>query len=148
MAKVLNQTGLISTWHDDAQQHHRKISLLPKTRSFNYGVSCSARRFPSLKVKSLVLRSSSFTSSEFNGKRLVVRELKRFSNGGNSPFRSSTAVQVGNSRTISLSPISRWFWFTISFSEYPWSVFFLKIFFKDFHTRNPKFLERTFFIFL
>lgn len=116
MAKFLNQTGLISSWHDDVQQYHRKISLFPKTRCHTSGVSWPVRRFPSLKMNSQLLRSSSFASSEFNGKKLVFHEHKRVRNRRNSPFRSSIAAQVGNSLMISFIPCLASFFFLDGFS--------------------------------
>ncbi|XP_054802914.1 thioredoxin-like 1-1, chloroplastic isoform X2 [Prosopis cineraria] len=96
MAKVLNQTGLVSAWHGDVQQRPRKISLRTRILSYDSGVSLSfaVKRFRSLKLKSQVLRSSSFSSSELHGKNLVFHEHARIPGRGKSFSRSSSVAQM------------------------------------------------------
>ncbi|KAI9084046.1 hypothetical protein K1719_027024 [Acacia pycnantha] len=94
MAKVSNQIGLISNWHDDVEQHLRKISLCPKIFSYDSGVTCSVKRFPSLKLKSQVLSSPSFLSSELHVKNLVSHEYARRPGRGKFLSRSSSSAQM------------------------------------------------------
>ena len=96
MAEVLTKTSLVSSWHGETQHHHhnhnRMVSMVPKTYSLGYGL----KSFPSLKLKSQVLRSTSPFSSEFHGKKLVFRVNRATSpNRVNSQFRPSTVSQVG-----------------------------------------------------
>ncbi|RDY00174.1 Thioredoxin-like 1-1, chloroplastic [Mucuna pruriens] len=85
MAEVLTKTGLVSSWRGDSQRHHhRRVSTVPNTCSFVSG----AGRFPSLKIKSQILRSWS-SSSEFQGKKLVFRVR-----GLPNRFRASTGAQM------------------------------------------------------
>ncbi|KAF7819303.1 thioredoxin-like 1-1, chloroplastic [Senna tora] len=93
MAKVLNHTGLISSSHDGKQHHLRKISLFSNNRS-SLSFPVRIRSFPSLKLKSLLLRSSSFSSSDFNGNSLAFHRYKRVPARAVSPFRSSTVAQL------------------------------------------------------
>ncbi|KAK7283263.1 hypothetical protein RIF29_12669 [Crotalaria pallida] len=63
--------------------------MVPNTRSFS---SDMRRSFPSLKLKSQVLRSSSF-GSEFRGKKIVFRVNRAIPNRVNSHFQTSTVSQ-------------------------------------------------------
>lgn len=81
MANVLNQSALISAWHDDLQHCPRKISLCPnKILSFD---SAPANKFPSLKVK-----------SQLYGKKLAFRENFRLPGTAKSFSPSSSTAQV------------------------------------------------------
>ncbi|XP_028780188.1 thioredoxin-like 1-1, chloroplastic [Neltuma alba] len=104
MAKALNQTGLVSTWHDDVQQHLRKISLCPKILSYDSCVSCPVKRFPSLKLKSQAVRSPSSSSSELYGKKLVFHESARVPGRGKSLSPSSSAAQM----TLGIGKAQKW----------------------------------------
>ncbi|KAK4282146.1 hypothetical protein QN277_013557 [Acacia crassicarpa] len=104
MAKVSNQIGLISTWHDDVEQHLHKIFLCPKILSYDSRVTCSVRRFPSLKLKSQVLRSPSFLSSELYAKNLVSHEYARRPGRGKFLSRSSSSAQM----TLRIGKAQKW----------------------------------------
>ncbi|KAK7267074.1 hypothetical protein RIF29_19738 [Crotalaria pallida] len=78
MAEVLIKTNLVSSWHGHKQHHHG---------NFGSGASCTLKRFPSLKLKSHVLGSSSFPT-EFNGKNLVFRVNRGIPKTGKSLFRA------------------------------------------------------------
>lgn len=69
MAEVLSKTNLFSSCH-----HGRRAGLssaFPK-KSCNYKPSSSVRWFQPLKLKSHAVRSSSLSSSDFHGNRLVI----------------------------------------------------------------------------
>ena len=58
MAEVLSKSGLISSFNSGIQHHRRGISVAPRSCSYNSGVSCAAKKFPSLKLKYKAVRSS------------------------------------------------------------------------------------------
>ncbi|MED6139988.1 hypothetical protein PIB30_088905 [Stylosanthes scabra] len=92
MAELLTKTSLISSFHGDTQNHlhNPRVSVVPKSYSFGYG----SKRFPSLKVKSQALRSSTL-SSDFHGKKLVFRVNRASSpNRVNSQVRPSIVSQL------------------------------------------------------
>ncbi|TKY62924.1 Thioredoxin 1-1 [Spatholobus suberectus] len=99
MAEILSKTSLVSSWHGNSQQHHRRVSMVPKTCSFVSGVG----RFPSLKLKSQILRSWS-SSSEFQGKKLVFRVNRGTPNRANSRLRASTGAQM----TLRIGKVQKW----------------------------------------
>ncbi|KAK7336234.1 hypothetical protein VNO77_16770 [Canavalia gladiata] len=98
MAEVLTKTSLVSSWHGGDRQHnHRKVSMLPKTCTF----SSRFGSFPSLKLKSQVLRSS----SEFQGqKKLGFRVNRAIPNRVNSQIRASTGAQM----TLRIGRVQKW----------------------------------------
>ncbi|KAJ0078995.1 hypothetical protein Patl1_22993 [Pistacia atlantica] len=87
MVDVLTKANLFSCCNPN--QHGNGLSLLPKSCP----ASCSMRGFP-VKLKSHALRLSSSLSSDFNGKRVVLRENKGFPGGGNSS-KGSIKAQIG-----------------------------------------------------
>jgi len=89
MAEVLTKASLVSSWHGSSQRHHRRVSTVPDSCSFVSGVG----RFPSLKLKSQILRSWS-SSSEFQGKKLLFHVNRGLPNRASSRLRASTAAQV------------------------------------------------------
>lgn len=99
MAEVLIKTSLVSSWHGQRQQHHRRVSMVPKTCS----LSSAIRSFPSLKLKSQVLRSSPF-SSDFHGKKVVFRVNRAIPSRANSPIRASTGAKM----TLRIGKAQKW----------------------------------------
>ena len=101
MAELLTKTSLVSSWHGDTQHHHNpRVSVVPKSYSFGYGL----KRFPSLKMKSQVLRSSTL-SSDFHGKKLVFRVNRSSSpNRVNSQLRPSIVSQM----TGRIGKVQKW----------------------------------------
>ncbi|XP_061358295.1 thioredoxin-like 1-1, chloroplastic [Gastrolobium bilobum] len=99
MAEILTKTSLVSSWHVNREQHHRRVSMVPKNCSFNSDVGS----FPSLKLKSQILRSSSF-SSEFHGKKHVFRVKRAIPNRVNSQFQTSTGAQM----TLRIGKVQKW----------------------------------------
>jgi len=89
MAEALTKASLVSSWHGSSQRHQRRVSMVPNSCSFVSGVG----RFPSLKLKSQILRSWS-SSSEFQGKKLIFHVNRGIPNRVSSRLRASTAVQV------------------------------------------------------
>ncbi|XP_004493141.1 thioredoxin-like 1-1, chloroplastic [Cicer arietinum] len=100
MAEILTKTSLVSSWHGNRKQQHRRLSMVPnKTCSFNTCVGS----FPSLKLKSQFLRSSSF-SSEFYGKNTIFRVNRSIPNRINSQFSVSAAPKM----TLRIGKIQKW----------------------------------------
>ncbi|KAL9284946.1 hypothetical protein ACSQ67_024703 [Phaseolus vulgaris] len=89
MAEVLTKASLVSSWHGTTQRHHRRVSTVPNSSSFVSGVG----RFPSLKLKSQILRSLS-SSSEFQGKKLLFHVNRGLANRISSRLGASTAAQM------------------------------------------------------
>ncbi|KAK7290614.1 hypothetical protein RIF29_05160 [Crotalaria pallida] len=103
MAEILGKTSFVSSpWRGNNGQLHsqKRVSMVPNTRSFS---SDMRRSFPSLKLKSQVLRSSSF-ESEFRGKKIVFRVNRAISNRVNSHFQTSTVSQM----TLGLRKTQKW----------------------------------------
>jgi len=92
MAETLIKTSLVSSWHGNRNQQRQRVSMVPKTCSFNTGV----KSFPSLKLKSQLLRSSSSFSSEFHGKKTIFRVNRSTPKRVNSQFSVSAAPKVGH----------------------------------------------------
>lgn len=105
MAEVLTKASLVSSWHGTTQRHHRRVSTVPNSSSFVSGVG----RFPSLKLKSQILRSLS-SSSEFQGKKLLFHVNRGLANRISSRLGASTAAQVCYI-TTSYGLISTFFFF-------------------------------------
>ncbi|OIW03332.1 hypothetical protein TanjilG_03441 [Lupinus angustifolius] len=102
MAVVFAKTTFASSssWCGNRQHNSQKvISMVPSTCSF----SSDARSFPSLKLKSQVLRSSSF-SSEFGGKKLVFCVNSAIPNKLNSQFQTSIVSQM----TLRIGKSQKW----------------------------------------
>ncbi|KAE9599625.1 hypothetical protein Lal_00045788 [Lupinus albus] len=102
MAVVFAKTTFVSSssWCMNRQYNSQKVtSMVPSTCSF----STDMRSFPSLKLKSQVLRSSSF-SSEFCGKKLVFRVNSAIPNKLNSQFQTSTVSQM----TLRIGKSQKW----------------------------------------
>ncbi|KAI4348434.1 hypothetical protein L6164_009159 [Bauhinia variegata] len=98
MSEVLSQTSLFSSWNNSKQQHRHGIYQVPRNCNNNYGVSCALRRFPSLKLKYQVPRSSpcssSLSASQFLGKKIGFHVNKFMPRRRNSLFRTSTGAQM------------------------------------------------------
>ncbi|CAL0322786.1 unnamed protein product [Lupinus luteus] len=90
-----------SSWCGNRQHNNSQkvISMVPSTCSF----SSDMRNFPSLKLKSQVLGSSSF-SSEFRGKKLVFRVNSAIPNKLNSQFQTSIVSQM----TLRIGKSQKW----------------------------------------
>ncbi|KAI4350382.1 hypothetical protein L6164_004841 [Bauhinia variegata] len=108
MTEVLSKTSLIACWNGNKQQHRDGMSRISRTCNHNFGVSCSVRRFPPLKLKYQVLRSSPFSSSlpasEFHGKKLAFHVNKFVPSRGNSLFRATTSSQM----TLRIGKTQKW----------------------------------------
>jgi hypothetical protein len=91
MAETLTKTSFVSSWNGNRNQQHQRVSMVPKTCSFNTGL----KSFPSLKMKSQFLRSSSF-SSDFHGKKPLFRVNRSIPKRVNSQFSVSAAPKVGH----------------------------------------------------
>ncbi|XP_020219953.1 thioredoxin-like 1-1, chloroplastic [Cajanus cajan] len=100
MAEVLTKASLVSSWRrGDGQQqyhHHRRV---PKSCSLVSGVG----KFPSLKLKSQIVRSSS-SSSEFQGKKLVLHGNRGIPVRLNSRLRPSTGPQMN----LRIGKVQKW----------------------------------------
>ena len=98
MAQFLSKTSVFSPWH----QHRRCcFSAFP---DYDYAhcrsaVPSSVRRFPSLKLKHLKLRSlsSSSSNSDFHGGRIVLQQI------GNMPKRR---ISQASTTRVSISTLS------------------------------------------
>ncbi|XP_047179120.1 thioredoxin-like 1-1, chloroplastic [Vigna umbellata] len=99
MAEVLTKASLVSSWHGSSQRHHRRVSMVPNSCSFVSDVG----RFPSLKLKSQILRSWS-SSSEFQGKKLLFHLNRAIPNRVSSRLRASTATQM----THRIGKVQKW----------------------------------------
>lgn len=100
MAETLIKTSLVSSWHGNRNQQRQRVSMVPKTCSFNTGV----KSFPSLKLKSQLLRSSSSFSSEFHGKKAIFRVNRSTPKRVNSQFSVSAAPKM----TLRVGKIQKW----------------------------------------
>ncbi|XP_044499463.1 thioredoxin-like 1-1, chloroplastic isoform X2 [Mangifera indica] len=87
MVDVLAKANLLS--YSYPNQHSNGLSLFPKS----FTRSCFMRGF-SVKSRSQAFRLSSSLSSDFNGKRVVLREYKGLPGRGNSP-KGSIKAQIG-----------------------------------------------------
>lgn len=87
MAEVLTKASFVSSLLGSSHRHHRR-GTVPDSRSFVSGVGA----YPSLKLKSQIRRS--WSSSEFQGKRLHFHVNRGIPNRVSSRLRASTATQV------------------------------------------------------
>jgi thiol-disulfide isomerase/thioredoxin len=99
MAETLTKTSFVSSWHGNRNQQHQRVSMVPKTCSFNTGL----KSFPSLKMKSQFLRSSSF-SSDFHGKKPLFRVNRSIPRRVNSQFSVSAAPKM----TLRIGKVQKW----------------------------------------
>jgi len=83
MAETLIKTSLVSSWHGNRNQQRQRLSMVPKTCSFNTGVKS---------LKSLKLRFS----SEFHGKKAIFRVNRSTPKRVNSQFSLSAAPKVAS----------------------------------------------------
>ncbi|XP_045795555.1 thioredoxin-like 1-1, chloroplastic [Trifolium pratense] len=99
MAEILTKTSFVSSWHGNKNQKLQRASMVPKACSFNVGL----RTFPSLKMKSQFLRSSSF-SSEFHGKKPLFRVNRSIPKRINSQISVSAAPKM----TLRIGKVQKW----------------------------------------
>ncbi|CAK8542817.1 unnamed protein product [Lathyrus sativus] len=99
MAEILIKTSLVSSWHGNTNQQLQRASKAPKTCRFNTGVG----NFPSLKLKSQFLRSSSL-SSEFHGKKPLFRVNRSIPKRVNSQVSVSAAPKM----TLRIGKAQKW----------------------------------------
>lgn len=93
MAEVLTKASFVSSLLGSSHRHHRRVSTVPDSKSFVSGVGGS----PSLKLKSQIRRS--WSSSEFQGKKLHFHVNRGIPNRVSSRLRASTGAQVCNIST-------------------------------------------------
>ncbi|QCD97357.1 thioredoxin-like 1-1, chloroplastic [Vigna unguiculata] len=98
MAEVLTKASFVSSLLGSSHRHHRRVSTVPDSKSFVSGVGGS----PSLKLKSQIRRS--WSSSEFQGKKLHFHVNRGIPNRVSSRLRASTGAQMA----LRIGNVQKW----------------------------------------